>query len=77
MTNRDVSFSTEQRERRNSEHWVFANKYGNQSSHLLDKLKKKALLGDKFQKEIVLPTYVKNVSKVIIWCAWAEGGRRP
>jgi integrase len=30
---------SEQRERRSSEHWVFANKYGNQSSHLLDKLK--------------------------------------
>jgi hypothetical protein len=40
--------------------------------YLLDKLKKKALLGDKYQKEIVLPGYVKNVSKVIIWCAWAE-----
>ena len=38
----------------------------------LDKLKKKSLLGDKFQKEIVLPSYVKNVSKVVIWCAWAE-----
>jgi len=38
----------------------------------LDKLKKKALPGDKYQKEIVLPSYVKNVSKVIIWCAWAE-----
>lgn len=40
--------------------------------YLLDKLKKKALPGDEFQKEIVLPGYVKNVSKVIIWCAWAE-----
>jgi len=40
--------------------------------YLLDKLKKKALIGDKYQKEIVLPGYVKNVSKVIIWCAWAE-----
>ena len=38
----------------------------------LNKLKKKAFLGDKYQKEIVLPAYVKNVSKVIIWCAWAE-----
>jgi hypothetical protein len=40
--------------------------------YLLDKLKKKALLGDKYQKEIVLPSYVKNVKKVVIWCAWAE-----
>ncbi len=38
----------------------------------LDKLKKKAFLGDKYQKEITVPGYVKNVSKVIIWCAWAE-----
>jgi hypothetical protein len=38
----------------------------------LDKLKKKALPGDKYQKEIALPSYVKNVSKVVIWCAWAE-----
>src|SRR5205809_1467686 len=40
--------------------------------YLLDKLKKKSLPSDKYQKEIVLPSYVKNVSKVIIWCAWAE-----
>ena len=38
----------------------------------LDKLKKKAFVGVKYQKEIVVPSYVKNVSKVIIWCAWAE-----
>jgi integrase len=30
---------SEQHERRSSEQWVFANKYGNRSSHLLDKLK--------------------------------------
>jgi hypothetical protein len=30
---------SEQRERRSSEQWVFANKYGNRSSHLLDKFK--------------------------------------
>jgi hypothetical protein len=29
----------------------------------LDKLKKKAFLGDKYQKEITVPGYVKNVSK--------------
>ena len=51
-------------------HWQVVDSDG--QVYLLDKLKKKALLGDKFQKEIVLPTYVKNVSKVIIWCAWAE-----
>jgi len=51
-------------------HWQVVDSDG--QVYQLDKLKKKALLGDKFQKEIVLPTYVKNVSKVIIWCAWAE-----
>jgi hypothetical protein len=51
-------------------HWQVVDSSGH--VYLLDKLKKKALLGDKFQKEIVLPGYVKNVSKVIIWCAWAE-----
>jgi hypothetical protein len=51
-------------------HWQVVDSDG--QVYLLDKLKKKALIGDKFQKEIVLPGYVKNVSKVIIWCAWAE-----
>ena len=51
-------------------HWQVVDSDG--QVYLLDKLKKKALLGDKYQKEIVLPGYVKNVSEVIIWCAWAE-----
>jgi|SRR5438067_12483484 len=51
-------------------HWRVLDSDGN--VYDLDKLKKKALLGDKYQKEITLPSYVKNVSKVIIWCAWAE-----
>ena len=51
-------------------HWQVVDSNG--QVYLLDKLKKKALLGDKYQKEIVLPGYVKNVSKVVIWCAWAE-----
>ena len=51
-------------------HWQVVDSDG--QVYQLDKLKKKALLGDKYQKEIVLPGYVKNVSKVIIWCAWAE-----
>ena len=51
-------------------HWRVVDSDGN--VYDLDKLKKKAFVGDKYQKEIVLPSYVKNVSKVIIWCAWAE-----
>jgi hypothetical protein len=51
-------------------HWRVVDSDGN--VYDLDKLKKKAFIGDKYQKEIVVPGYVKNVSKVIIWCAWAE-----
>ena len=52
-------------------HWRVVDAKGN--VYDLDKLKKKSL-GDKYQKEVVLPAYVKNVSKVIIWCA---PGQRP
>jgi hypothetical protein len=48
-------------------HWQVVDSNGN--TYLLDKLKVK---GDKYNKEITLPSYVKNVSKVVIWCAWAE-----
>ena len=51
-------------------HWQVVDSEGN--VYELDKLKKKALIGDKYQKEIALPSYVKNVKKVVIWCAWAE-----
>ena len=51
-------------------HWRVVDSNGN--VYDLDKLKKKAPPGDKYQKEIALPSYVKNVSKVVIWCAWAE-----
>jgi len=51
-------------------HWQLVDSDGN--VYLVDKLKIKALLGDKYKKEIVVPSYVKNVAKVQIWCAWAE-----
>jgi hypothetical protein len=51
-------------------HWQLVDSDGN--VYLVDKLKIKSLLGDKFKKEIVVPGYVKNVAKVQIWCAWAE-----
>jgi len=51
-------------------HWQVIDSDG--QVYLLDKLKKKALPENGFQKQIVLPAYVKNVSKVVIWCAWAE-----
>ena len=50
-------------------HWQLVDSDGN--VYLVDRLKKK-VLGDNYQKEIVVPSYVKNVSKVVIWCAWAE-----
>src|ERR1051325_3699112 len=51
-------------------HWQVVTSDGN--VYLLDKLKTKAFLGDNYKKEIVVPKYVKNVSKVVIWCAFAE-----
>jgi len=51
-------------------HWQLVDSDGN--VYLVDKLKTKAFVGDKFKKEIVVPGYVKNVSKVVIWCAFAE-----
>ena len=51
-------------------HWQVVDSDGN--VYLLDKLKTKAFIGTNFKKEIVLPSYVKNVSKVVIWCAFAE-----
>lgn len=50
-------------------HWQVVDSDGH--VYLLDRLKTKTL-GDKVQREIVVPSYVKNVSKVVIWCAWAE-----
>ncbi len=51
-------------------HWQVMDSDGN--VYLLDKLKTKAFIGSNYKKEIVLPSYVKNVSKVVIWCAFAE-----
>jgi hypothetical protein len=51
-------------------HWQVVDSDG--QLYLLDKLKKKSLPSDQYQKQIVVPAYVKDVSKVVIWCAWAE-----
>jgi len=51
-------------------HWQLVDSDGN--VYLVDKLKTKAFIGEKYKKEIVVPSYVKNVSKVVIWCAFAE-----
>src|SRR6266516_512357 len=51
-------------------HWQVVDSNG--TVYLLDKLKTKAFIGTNYKKEIVLPSYIKNVSKVVIWCAFAE-----
>lgn len=51
-------------------HWQVVDSDGN--VYLLDKLKTKAFIGSNYKKEIVVPSYVKNVAKVQIWCAFAE-----
>jgi hypothetical protein len=51
-------------------HWELVDSNG--TVYLLDKLKVKGLVSDKVNKEITVPAYVKNVSKVVIWCAYAE-----
>lgn len=37
-----------------------------------DKMVGDKMMKDKFKKSIELPSYIKDVKKVIIWCAWAE-----
>ena len=51
-------------------HWQLVDSDGN--VYLVDKLKTKAFIGTNYKKEIVVPSYVRNVSKVVIWCAFAE-----
>ena len=51
-------------------HWQVVDSNG--TVYMLDKLKTKTGGEGSFKKEIVLPKYVKNVSKVVIWCAFAE-----
>ncbi len=48
-------------------HWQVVDSKGN--VYLLQKLMIKE---DKVNKSITLPTYIKDVAKVQIWCAWAE-----
>src|SRR5690349_24464646 len=48
-------------------HWQVVDSKGN--TYLLQKL---TIKGDKINRSITLPAYVQDVSKVQIWCAWAE-----
>jgi len=49
-------------------HWQVVDSDG---SVYLSTVENKAFIA-RLQKEIVLPSYVKNVKKVVIWCAFAE-----
>ena len=48
-------------------HWMLVDSKG--TTYLVQKLKIKE---DGYNKKIEVPSYVKDVAKVIIWCAWAE-----
>lgn len=48
-------------------HWQVVDSKGN--VYLLQRL---VVKGDKLNQTITLPSYVKDVAKVQIWCAWAE-----
>jgi hypothetical protein len=48
-------------------HWQVIDSKGN--VHMLQKL---TIKGDKTNRKIVLPAYVKDVAKVQMWCAFAE-----
>jgi hypothetical protein len=48
-------------------HWQVVDSKGN--VYLLQRLVIKA---DKFNRMIAVPSYVRDVAKVQIWCAWAE-----
>jgi hypothetical protein len=48
-------------------HWQVVDSKGN--VYLLQRLDIK---GGKFNKQITLPSYIKDVARVQIWCAWAE-----
>lgn len=53
-------------------HWQVIDSRGN--VYLLNRLMVKGGLvgGDKLNKTITLPSYIEDVAKVQIWCAWAE-----
>src|SRR5437016_1174997 len=48
-------------------HWQVVDSNG--KTYLLDRL---MIKGDKMNKSIVVPDYIKDIAKVQIWCAFAE-----
>ena len=55
-------------------HWQIVDSQG--AVYLLQRLKAKGavagLVGDRINKSITLPVYIKDIAKVQIYCAWAE-----
>ena len=51
-------------------HWQVVDNEGR--VYLLQKLTVKGLTGDRMNRSITLPAYIKSVSKVQFWCAYAE-----
>ncbi|MGE0552515.1 MAG: hypothetical protein AB7R55_03695 [Gemmatimonadales bacterium] len=47
-------------------HWLVVD--GKGTSYVLDRL---TIKDDKFNKTITLPSYIKDVAKVQVYCAWA------
>jgi hypothetical protein len=48
-------------------HWQVIDSRGN--TYLLNRL---TLKDDKVNRSITLPTYIQDIAKVQMWCAWAE-----
>lgn len=48
-------------------HWQLVDSAGN--TYLLNRL---VIKGDKYNKTLTVPAYIKDVAKVQIWCAYAE-----
>jgi hypothetical protein len=48
-------------------HWRIVDSLGN--TYLLERL---TIKGDKINRQITVPSYIQDIAKVQIWCAWAE-----
>jgi hypothetical protein len=51
-------------------HWQVVDSKG--VVYRLDKLKTKGLVGDSVKKQITVPSYIQDVAKVQVYCAYAE-----
>jgi hypothetical protein len=51
-------------------HWQVVDSKG--VTYRLDKLKTKGLVGDNVKRQITVPSYITDIAKVQIYCAYAE-----